>query len=68
MKIIQKSETVVSMRTSIPKIAECYPFLINCSGAVGGKKDIKNTSENIKCGNLIKNKVIYHNEEKRVTI
>ena len=27
-----KSEIVVSMRTSIPKIAECYPFLINCPG------------------------------------
>ena len=25
-------------------------------------------TENIKCGNLKKNRVIYHNEEKRVTI
>ena len=56
------------MITSIPKIAECYPFLINCSGVFGGKKNIGNASKNIKCGNLMKNRVIYHNEEKRVTI
>ena len=44
------------MRTSIPKIAECYPFFIHCSVTLGGKKNIGNTSENIKCGNLIKKK------------
>ena len=27
-KKFKKSETVVSIRTSIPKISECYPFLI----------------------------------------
>ena len=42
------------MRTSILKIAECYLFLINCSGLFGGKMNIGNTSENIKCGNLKK--------------
>ena len=42
------------MRTSIPKIAECYPFLIHCSVALGRKRNIGNTSENIKCGNLKK--------------
>ena len=56
------------MITSIPKIAECYPFLIHCSDTLGGKRNIGNTSENIKCGNLMKNRVIYHNEEKTVTI
>ena len=42
------------MRTSISKIAEFYPFLIYCSGTLGGKRNIGNTSENIKCGNLMK--------------
>ena len=42
------------MRTSIPKIAECYPFWINCSGIFGGKRNIESTSDNIKCGNLKK--------------
>ena len=40
------------IRTSIPKIAECYTFLIHCSGIFGGKLNIESTSENIKCGNL----------------
>ena len=56
------------MRTSIPKIAEFYTFLIHCSGIFGVKINIENTSENIKCGNLKGNGVISHNEEKRVTI
>ena len=56
------------MRTSIPKIAEYYPLLINCSDIFGGKRNIENTSKNIKYGNLRKNWVIYHNEEKSVTI
>ena len=43
------------MRTSVPKISECYPFLIHCSGTFGRKRNIGNTSENIKCGNLMKN-------------
>ena len=62
---LQKSETIVSIRTSISKIAGCYPFLIHCSGIFGGWINIGNTSENINCGNLKKNWVIYHNEEKR---
>ena len=41
------------MRTSIPKIAECYPCLIHCSGALGGKRNIGDSSESIKYGNLI---------------
>ena len=49
------------MRTSIPKIADFLDIF-------GGKKNIGNTSENIKCGNLKKKRVIYHNEEKRVPI
>ena len=61
LKKIKKSETVVSMRTSIPKIADFLDIF-------GGKKNIGNTSENIKCGNLNKKRVIYHNEEKRVPI
>ena len=52
------------MRTSIPNFSECYQFLIHCSGIFGGKRNIENTPENIKCGNLKKNRVIYHNEEK----
>ena len=56
------------MKTSIPKIAEFYPFLINCLGTSGGQINIGNTSKNIKFGNLMKNRVIYHNKEKRVTI
>ena len=31
------------MSPSIPKIAECYPFLINCSGVFGGNGNIGNT-------------------------
>ena len=56
------------MRASIPKIAECYPFLIHCSGTLGGNRNIGNTSKNIKYDNIMKNRVIYHNEGKRVTI
>ena len=37
--------------------------LIHCSGILGGKINIENTSENIKCANFKKNWVIYHNEE-----
>ena len=55
------------MRTYIPKIAECYAFLIHCLSIFGRKRNIGNTSENIKCGHL-KKRVIYHNEEKKVTI
>ena len=42
------------MRTSIPKIAEWYSFLINYLGVFGGKRNIGNTSENIKYGDLNK--------------
>ena len=52
------------MRTYVPKIAECYPFLIQCSGTLGLNRNIGNTSEHIKCGNLIRKMVIYHNEKK----
>ena len=52
------------IRTSIPKIAECYTFLIHCWGIFGGKINIKSISENIKCGNLKGNRIIYHNEKK----
>ena len=31
------SETVVYMKTSIPKIGECYLFLVVCSGNVQGR-------------------------------
>ena len=51
-KLFKKSETIVSIRTSIPKISEFYRFLIHCSDIFGGKLNIENTSENIKCGNL----------------
>ena len=64
LKNILKSETIVSIRTSIPKIAECYTFLIHCLGIFGGNINIENTSENIKCGNLKGNRVIYHNEKR----
>ena len=39
--------------------------MIHRSGIFGGKINIDNTSENIKCGNLMKNRVIYQNEEKK---
>ena len=39
-------------------------FPIHCSGILGGKINIDNTFENIKCGNLNENRVIYHYEEK----
>ena len=45
------------MRTSTPKIVECYPFLIHCLGTQGGKRNIGNTSEKIKSGNLMKKQV-----------
>ena len=44
------------------KTAEYYLFLIHCSGIFGGKINIGNTYENIKYGNLKKNKRTYHNE------
>ena len=50
--LFQKSETIVSIRTYIPKIAEFYTFLIHCSGTFGGKINIENTSENKKWCNL----------------
>ena len=43
---------IVPIRTSSPQIAECYSFLIHCSGIFRGKINIENTSENIKCGRL----------------
>ena len=52
LKTILKSESIVSIRTSIPKFSLCYTFLIHCLGIFGGKINIENTSENIKCGNL----------------
>ena len=64
----KKSETVVSTRTSVPKITELYPFLIDCSGVFGEKINIGTTSENIKCVNLRKIRVNYYNEEKSITI
>ena len=56
------------MRTSIPKIAECYVFLINCWGVFWEREYFVHLSEDIKCGHLKQNRGIYHNEEKRVTI
>ena len=47
LKTILKSETIVSTRTNIQKIAECYTFLIHCSAIFGGNIIIENTSENI---------------------
>ena len=66
-KYIKKSERVVSMRSYIPKIAGCYPFLINCSGFFLERENFIHFSVNIKCCNF-KNRVIYHNEEERVRI
>ena len=56
------------MRASIPKFSECYPFLINCLGVFWERGYFVHFSENIKCGDLEKNGVIFHNEGKRVTI
>ena len=56
------------MRTYIPKIAEYYPFLINYLGIFYERENFVQLSENRKCGNLKKNRLIYHNEEKGVTI
>ena len=56
------------MRTSIPKKLECSTSLMHCSDVFGGEINIENTYENILYGSLKKNQVIYHNEEKRVTI
>ena len=52
------------MKTSIPKIAECYPFLIYCLVTLGGKRYNGNTYEDIKCHILMKNRIVYHNEGK----
>ena len=52
------------MRIYIPKIDKWYPFLIYSLVIFVGKGNIGNTPENIKCGHLKKNMVIYHNEEK----
>ena len=52
------------MRTSITKIEECHSFLINCLGIVMGKRIFVRFSKNIKYGNLKKNRVTYHYEEK----
>ena len=56
------------MRTSITKSIECYPILINCLVIFWQRECFVHFSENIKCGNLKKYRVIYHNEGKRVTI
>ena len=50
------------------EIFRMLPVFRHCSGILGGKINIGNTSKNIQCGNLMKNRVIYHNKEKRVTI
>ena len=52
LKNILKTRKIVPIRTSSPQIAECYSFLIHCSGIFRGKINIENTSENIKCGRL----------------
>ena len=44
------------------------PILINCSGVFWEREYLVQFSENIRCGNLKKNRVIDHNEEKRVSI
>ena len=31
------SDTVVSVRNSVPKIGECYPFFVICLGNIYGK-------------------------------
>ena len=64
LKTILISEEKKSIRTYIPKIAGCYTFLIHGSVIFGGKINIGNSSEDIKCGNLKNNRVIYHNKEK----
>ena len=56
------------MRTSIPKIAEFYPFLCIVQICFEGGDNFVHLSENIKYGNLRKNTIIYHKEGKRVTI
>ena len=53
-KQFYKSETNVSIRTSIPNVSECHPFLIHCSVIFGWKRNIGNISENIKFGKLKK--------------
>ena len=50
-KLFQNSETIVSIRSSIPKIVDFFSS-IHCLGIYGGKINIENTSENIKWGNL----------------
>ena len=40
----KNQKSIFSIRTSIPKFLECYPFLIHCSGIFGGKRNIGNTS------------------------
>ena len=56
------------MKTSIPKIAECYRFLIIFQVIFKERDNFVHFSENIKYSNLNKNMVIYHKEGKRVTI
>ena len=50
--ILKFRKTIVSIRTTIPKIAEFQFFSEHCLGILGGKINIDNASENIKCGNL----------------
>ena len=42
------------MRTSILKIAECYPFLKNCSGFFEEGETFVHFSDDMKCGDLKK--------------
>ena len=54
LKTILKIRNSFFLRIFILKIAGCYPFLIQYLGTLGGQRNIGNTSENIKCSNLMK--------------
>ena len=40
------------MRTSIPKIGECYPLLVICSVMFRERNNFEQLSKNMKYGNL----------------
>ena len=64
----KKSETFISMRTSIPGIAECYPFFSIVLIFYWERVNFVHVSEIINYGKIKKNMVIYQKEKKRATI
>ena len=51
-KLFKKSESVISMRTSIPKIEQCYHFWSIAQVMFGERENFVHHSENVKYRNF----------------